>query len=714
MKCGFRAFMLYSFFLSSTQLNASLEDYYPYELGPTSSNYGNTGLLEMPSARLMKEGTVKFGISASYPNEYTFLTTSPFSWLEAGYRYTEQKTRKYGPFIYSGNQTLKDKGFDIKFRVLEESFYLPSVAIGVRDMAGTGLFSGEYIVGSKKFGHLDLSVGIGWGLLGADGNIRNPLTSLHEGFKTRSASYGTEGGEFNVADWFSGERAALFGGFEYSFPKQGLSLKLEYDTSNPDLGISGPAMEVKNRFNIGVTRSFGKFLDLGLSFERGTQVRFSFVMKGNYAEEGMVPKLETPKNVIPLDAKQKELVASDKEILYRSLNKSLKEESLFIQGATYYGNTLDVAISQQKHRSYPRAAGRTARIASALAPNDVENINIFLQNGDIEFASINLDRKEFDKVLNKTSSDTELLYKSSLVGASGNPQYNQAEFQPTIKFPAFSWSMTPALRHQIGGPEAFYLGQLWWKINTTVIFRRGLSLNTVFGIDIYNNFAEFENPSVSPLPHVRSDIQEYLLEGKNNIARMRLSYMWSPYKDLFAKVDVGLIEEMFGGVGGEVYYRPFESKLSVGLTMHKVKQRGFKQQFKFREYETVTGHLGLYYDLPQGVTAQVLMGKYLAGDKGGTLDLSRRFNSGFTLGIFATKTNVSKEDFGEGSFDKGFYFSIPIDLFYPSYEPGYIPFGLHPLTKDGGAILNHQNSLYSLFGGTSKESILRDWKDLLD
>ena len=326
MKFGFRAFMLYSFFLSSTQLNASLEDYYPYESGPTSSNYGNTGLLEMPSARFMKEGTVKFGISASYPNEYTFLTTSPFSWLEAGYRYTEQKTRKYGPFIYSGNQTLKDKGFDIKFRVLEESFYLPSVAIGVRDMAGTGLFSGEYIVGSKKFGRLDLSVGIGWGLLGADGYIKNPLTSLHEGFETRSASYGTEGGEFNVADWFSGERAALFGGFEYSFPKQGLSLKLEYDTSNPDLGISGPAMEVKNRFNIGVTRSFGKFIDLGLSFERGTQVRFSFVMKGNYAKEGMVPKLEAPKNVIPLDAKQKELVASDKEILYRSVNKGLKEE----------------------------------------------------------------------------------------------------------------------------------------------------------------------------------------------------------------------------------------------------------------------------------------------------------------------------------------------------------------------------------------------------
>ena len=714
MKSCLRTFIPYLFFLFSTQLNASLEDYYPYKLSPTSSNYGNTGLLEMPSARFMEEGTLKFGISASYPNEYTFIVASPFSWLEAGYRYTEQKTRKYGPFIYSGNQTLKDKGFDIKIKVLEESFYLPNVAIGVRDMAGTGLFSGEYIVGSKKFGLLDLSMGIGWGLLGADNNIRNPLISLDERFKARNSAYSLGGGEFNFGDWFSGERSALFAGLEYSFPKQGLNLKLEYDTSNPDLGLSGPPMEVKSRLNIGVTRPFGNFIDLGLSFERGTQVRFSFVIKGNYAEEGLVPKLETPKNVIPLDLEQKELVASNKEILYRSLNKGLKEESIYIQGATYNGNTLDVAVSQQKYRSYPRAAGRTARIASALAPGDVENINIFLMNGDVEFGSINLNRKEFDKAINKTGSTSELLYKSSFDGASGNPQYMRTEFQPRIKFPSFSWSMTPALRHQIGGPEAFYLGQLWWKINSSIIFRRGLTLNTVLGMDLYNNFQDFANPSVSPLHHVRSDIQEYLLEGKNNIARMRLSYLWSPYKDLFAKLDAGLIEEMFGGFGGEIYYRPFESKFSVGLTMHKVKQREFKQRFKFQEYEVETGHLGLYYDFPQGVTGQVLIGKYLAGDKGATLDLSRRFNSGFTIGVFATKTNVSKEDFGEGSFDKGFYFAIPTDLFYSSYEPGFIPFGLHPLTKDGGALLNHQNSLYLLFGGTSKGSLLRDWRDILD
>ncbi len=715
MKSSLRAFSFYLFLLFNTHLGASLEDYYPYQLSPSSSNYGDTGLLEMPSARFMGAGGLKFGISASWPNEYTFIVASPFPWLEAGYRYTEQKTAKYGPFAYSGNQTLKDKGFDIKIKVLEESFYLPNVAIGIRDMGGTGLFAGEYIVGSKRFGPLDLSMGIGWGLLGADNNIRNPLISLDERFQIRNSSQGAAGGgEFNVGDWFSGQRSALFGGLEYSFPKRGFNLKLEYDTSNPDMGLSGPPVDVKSRFNLGFTRPLGKFIDLGLSFERGTQVRFTFVVKGNYGEKGLVPKLETPKNVIPLSLEQKEQVALNKEILYRSLNKGLREESIYIQGATYNENRLDVVISQTKFRSYPRAAGRAARIASALSPDDVENINIFLMNGDTEVGSIKLNRNEFDKVLNKKSSASELLYRSSLEGTTGIPQYKQTEFKPTINFPEVMWSMSPALRHQIGGPEAFYLGQIWWKINSSIVFRRGLSLDTTLGIDLYNNFKDFKNPSISTLPHVRSDIQDYLSQGKNNIARMKLTYIWSPYKDLFAKLDAGILEEMFGGYGGEVYYRPFKSNFSVGLTMHKVKQRGFKQRFKFREYETVTGHLGLYYDLPQGVHAQLLIGKYLAGDKGATLDLSRRFNTGFTLGVFATKTNLSAEEFGEGSFDKGFYFAIPTDLFYISHEPGFISFGLHPLTKDGGALLKHHNSPYALFGDTSESSLLRDWRDILD
>mgnify|MGYP006250426879 FL=1 len=81
--------------------------------------------------------------------------------------------------------------------------------------------------------------------------------------------------------------------------------------------------------------------------------------------------------------------------------------------------------------------------------------------------------------------------------------------------------------------------------------------------------------------------------------------------------------------------------------------------------------------------------------------------------MFATKTNLSAEEFGEGSFDKGFYISVPTQLFYSDFRSGVISFGLHPLTKDGGAILNKHNSLISILGDSSSSALVRDWDNII-
>ncbi len=696
-----------SLFFSNIQL-ASILDYYPYKVLPSASNYGNTGIIEMPNARTLPEASLRFNFSSSYPNEFTSLTASPFNWLEATYRYAEVKNRKYGPSRYSGNQTLKDKGFDIKALVIKESYIMPAVAIGLRDIAGTGLFSSEYLVSSKKINSLDLSLGIGWGMLGADNNISNPLANFHDSFNERNDTPG-QGGTFSIKNWFSG-KASLFGGLEYDLPKRGLRLKLEYDTSNPDL--LKRVQKVSSRINLGFNYSFSENLHIATSYERGSQFRVSFKLLGNFFKD-TIPK-PRPKTVQKLNESQKIRIAKNKEIFYRSLNLSLRDESIYLQASSLKEDEVDIAIASSRFQSITRPVGRTARIATSLAPDDVQKINIFSMNGDFEVAKFSLSKDEFLKAEGNEISPAELLLSSEINSSSKEPLYKDASFIPTVNFPEFDWNMSPALRHQIGGPEGFYLGQLFWKTDTTLKLRRNLLLYSSFGINIYDTFDDFNNPSQSKIAKVRSDIQEYLSKGKNNIQRMQLEYFSSPYKDIFTRFDFGLLEEMFAGVGGEILYRPFAEKYAVGMSIHKVKQRSYKQLFSLRDYSTITGHLGFYYDLPYEVRSKILMGKYLAGDKGLTLDLSRRFNSGFTLGIFATKTNLSAEEFGEGSFDKGFYISVPTQLFYSDFRSGNISFGLHPLTKDGGAILNQHNSLISILGDTSYKSILRDWNRLID
>ena len=82
-------------------------------------------------------------------------------------------------------------------------------------------------------------------------------------------------------------------------------------------------------------------------------------------------------------------------------------------------------------------------------------------------------------------------------------------------------------------------------------------------------------------------------------------------------------------------------------------------------------------------------GKYLAKDVGATLEVRRTFDNGWMVGLWSTKTNVSAEDFGEGSFDKGIFFNIPI-------VGNLVNYTWRPLTKDPGAKLNRRHTLHGL------------------
>ena len=62
------------------------------------------------------------------------LSTYPFDWLEASFQYVDINNELYSNVkAFSGNQSLKDKSFDTKIKILDEKGYLPSAAIGLRD-----------------------------------------------------------------------------------------------------------------------------------------------------------------------------------------------------------------------------------------------------------------------------------------------------------------------------------------------------------------------------------------------------------------------------------------------------------------------------------------------------------------------------------------------------------------------------------------------------
>jgi hypothetical protein len=155
---------------------------------------------------------------------------------------------------------------------------------------------------------------------------------------------------------------------------------------------------------------------------------------------------------------------------------------------------------------------------------------------------------------------------------------------------------------------------------------------------------------------------------------------------------------MFGGVGGEVMYRPVDSNIFFGLDLNYVQQRSYENDWDFFDYKVLTGHANIYWrpSFMPDTQFTVNIGQFLAKDKGVNIDFAKRFDSGVIVGAYAALTNVSADEYGEGSFTKGFYLSIPFDLFVVEPATGRGKFPWIPIGRDGGQKLLRPVELRSL------------------
>jgi len=94
---------------------------------------------------------------------------------------------------------------------------------------------------------------------------------------------------------------------------------------------------------------------------------------------------------------------------------------------------------------------------------------------------------------------------------------------------------------------------------------------------------------------------------------------------------------------------------------------------------------------------------------GATLTVSRTFDNGWKIGVFATKTDVSYENFGEGSFDKGFVITAPLSWItgHPSTKAAHVT--LRPILRDGGAQLDIRNRLHDVMQGYGHGTMANTW-----
>ena len=177
---------------------------------------------------------------------------------------------------------------------------------------------------------------------------------------------------------------------------------------------------------------------------------------------------------------------------------------------------------------------------------------------------------------------------------------------------------------------------------------------------------------------------------------------------LYGTAHAGLLEP-FLQVSGENFYISQHNGLLALIDIHRVRKRNYEMRFDLLDYEITVGHLSVYYDVGGMFDIEVNAGRYLAGDWGATTTISRKFGSGWEIGGYATLTDVPFNTFGEGSFDKAIYVSVPIDWIISSPTRSKRRLTLRPITRDGGANLSSVRKLYRYIEDTQNAQFQREF-----
>ncbi|MFS4438330.1 YjbH domain-containing protein [Paracoccaceae bacterium GXU_MW_L88] len=691
-------------------------------LRPSYNLYGGTGLIDMPSADMQPDWETSFTYSQFGNTTRRALTFQALPRIEATLRYS---TIDEYWFRDGELDDYSDRSFDLKILLLEEGRWRPSVALGLRDFIGTGLKSGEYIAASKAITpDIRVTGGIGWGSFAGEGGFDNPFGKIADKMYDRPGyDEDSEGGELNAENWFRGEKAAFFGGIEWRTPIEHVTAKVEYSPDSYEGEQRYDGFERESDWNYGIEYAPSPMFKAGLYYMYGSEVGFALSFKGNPKKAPAPQDMEhgpLPVQARAAGADYSTAWAANPQVtpeLVEIWNEALSPQGIRLRAARVTGTTAEVEIVNARIVRTPKAVGRVARIMARSLPASVENFRVTLLSDDDEIpvSTVNIARSDFESQIDRPRAGAASWQTTQITDAT---RLTGDDVWRRDTTPDFDWSIRPEIPLNVfDTDEPFNLG-LNLIARGEYKLAPGLSVSGKVTQQIIESNTSEPDISDSPLKHVRSDSRAYYDIDTPILTNLTADYVFKLAPSVYGRISGGYFERAFAGVGGEVLWKPAQSRIGIGAEAFYVRARDYENQFSLLDPEGVedywggnvdgdadifptdgiaTGFVSVYWDTGwNDFEVQLDVGRYLAEDFGATLSVSRVYANGWEVGAWVTKTDVSSEDFGEGSFDKGIILSIPFGWTVPRETKFDTSASIRQLARDGGAKLQQNKRLYPM------------------
>ncbi|GGE38330.1 hypothetical protein GCM10011360_27660 [Primorskyibacter flagellatus] len=672
----------------------------------TYNQYGAPGLLDMPSAETADDAELATTLSYSAAARRVTMSFQITPRLSASFRYGQI------PRYLASGAASYDRSFDLRYRLIDEGAYRPAVVVGFQDLAGTGLYSGEYVVATKHVSsRLAFTAGIGWGRLGSYNGFRNPLGRIDGRFYTRPAAGTATGGTFRSGQWFRGD-AAFFGGVTYRATDR-LTLKAEY-SSDAYAAETTPArnlLDRKSSLNVGLSYRAAPGVDVQLAYMYGDMIAAGVTFYTN-PRKTSVPggSGPAPVPVKPRDMKSAQALGwTTNDVLKTKLRDgvaaAMAADGIQVEGLRLEDRVATIYIRNERYIARAEAIGRTARVLTQVAPASIDSFRIVPMVQGVPASVVTLQRRDLEQLEHDPDGAWRMFARADIADRLTGPA---AEDRVPDQTPRLTWSLGPYVKASYFDPAEPVRLDAGLRLRGKAHLGQGFVLSAEVDQRVAGNRGDSNRFDPSALPRVRSDANLYA-KADTTLNHLTLASYFRPGENLYGRVTAGYLEPMFAGVSAELLWKPVDSRFALGVEANYVQQRDFDQKLGLRSYRVATGHVSAYYDFGNGFHGQADVGRYLAGDWGGTVSLDREFANGWRIGAYATFTDVSFSDFGEGSFDKGIRFSIPLDHFLGRPTGRTQDVVLQPLSRDGGARLKVDGRIYDQIRDYHEPELKKSW-----
>jgi hypothetical protein len=636
------------------------------------ANWGGTGLMETPTARVLEENRFRAGASQINPYRHYYIAVSPLKGLEIDGRITEILGVEA---ISSAYGNYKDKVFDVKYKFIEEGKYNPAVSIGIMDPHGTRIYASQYLVASKQIHPFDFTVGFGNGRFG-----KRPLSYGGEGFKVEMFQ--------DPRGWFKDSQ--FFWGIQFA-PSEKFAFMIEYSPIKYEKQIQDPAQAkyfnepVKSNFNYGLRLKPWKWADVDFSYQRGNQFGVNLSMAFDIGQP-LIPIYDQPYR-----EKQSDRTAS----LQNRLVKALHESGFSNIGIDEHEHDLFIEAQNNKYYFTTKAIGVILKIVNDIAPYNIQYIHIILTQNQIPIVEFTTDRNDVNEYFTEKLSGNDFLHLSKTKtdttettdAALKHKEYFSFGFKPD--FHPYLESREGFFKYRLGASG--WAGYHPWKGMTFVV-----------GLETYPiNDIPVENEGTSKYP-VRSDVALFL-KNKFILGKLMFDQIFKMPYDTYGRFSGGFLEYMYAGFDGEIAKPLFNGRFLVGLSGSIVRQRDPDKYFELREsFKDVLTPLffNVRFNIPEyEMSFDAKIGKFLAGDKGVRLTFNKFIHGViFSAWYSWTDTSMFNDYWNRGYHDKGVAIKIPLRLFKGSDSKTVYEYSISPWTRDVAQDIDHHTVLFDLFG----------------